>query len=111
MIWFAKILSSLSVFADKHTNVTVFKRLLAASRAFNEGKALVWAFPEHCASRRFVDSSNQHCTTAPSVVLFCGVRPWAVQLVLRLNNVQIMVGFETETLNGISGDFKLSNSS
>ena len=47
--------------------------------------------------------------TALSVVLFCGVRPWAVQLVLRLNNVQIMVGFETETLNGISGDFKLSN--
>ena len=48
-------------------------------------------------------------STALSVVLFCGVRPWAVQLVLRLNNVQIMVGFETETLNGISGDFKLSN--
>ena len=89
----------------------MFKRLLAPNSAFNKGK-LVWAYSEHCeSSQRFVDSSNQHCTTALSVVLFCGVRPWAVQLVLRLNNVQIMVGFETEALNGISGDFKLSNSS
>ena len=48
-------------------------------------------------------------TALSGVLFFCGVRPWAVQLVLRLNNVQIMVGFETETLNGISGDFKLSN--